>query len=387
MPRRTLKKRKDGRYEAKIYLGLDENRKKIYKSIYGNTPKEVYDKETELRAKMKKGIDIMSLDDSFSQWADRLCELKETELTDSEHATFKFRCTYFTENIGYLPLKDVSQINLQPLINGLLKRNPSTGKPSSKRTIERYLSVASQVFEYAIENRAADFNPCKYVRIPKAAKTTERRALTKEERIRIEEMPHRAQLAAMLMMYSGLRRGEATALLWSDIDFTNKTISVTKSYDFKECALKEPKTESGKRIVSIPQKLVDYLSTVERKSPYVLTTADGRMMTGAAWKSMWDSYMCDLSLEYGALQNRKKNNPYGIMITIEPFTPHCLRHTFCTLMYEAGIDVLTAREQMGHSDVKTTLAIYTHLDKLHKAKNISKMDEYLSESNNLKANL
>ena len=69
---------------------LMKTEKKIYKSIYGNTPKEVYDKETELRTKMKKGIDIMSLDDSFSQWADRLCELKETELTDSEHATFKF---------------------------------------------------------------------------------------------------------------------------------------------------------------------------------------------------------------------------------------------------------------------------------------------------------
>lgn len=377
MPRRTLKKRKDGRYEAKIYLGLDENRKKIYKSIYGNTPKEVYDKETELKAKMKKGIDIMSLEDSFAQWANRLCELKQTELNDSEYATFTFRCAYFTERIGYLALKDVSQINLQPLINDLLKRNPSTSKPSSKRTIERYLSVASQVFEYAIENRATDFNPCKYVKIPKAAKTAERRALTLEERIRIEEMPHRAQLAAMLMMYSGLRRGEATALLWSDIDFTNKTISVTKSYDFKECELKEPKTESGKRIVSIPQKLVDYLSTIERKSPYVLTTADGRMMTDSAWKRMWDSYMCDLNEKYGTL-HQNKFSPHRI-ITIEPFTPHCLRHTFCTLMYESGVDVLTAREQMGHSDVKTTLAIYTHLDKLHKTKNISKMDEYLSK--------
>lgn len=378
MPRRTLKKRKDGRYEAKIYLGLDENQKKIYKSIYGNTPKEVYDKEAELRAKMKKGIDIMSLDDSFSQWATRLCELKQTELTDSEYATFRFRCDYFAENIGYLPLKDVSQINLQPLINNLLKRNPSTNKPSSKRTIERYLAVASQVFEYAIENRATDFNPCKYVKIPKAAKTTERRALTAEERIRIEETPHRAQLAAMLMMYSGLRRGEATALLWSDIDLKNKTISVTKSYDFKDFELKEPKTESGKRIVSIPQKLADYLSTIERKSLYVLTTADGRMMTDSAWKSMWDSYMCDLNEKYGTFK-QSKFNPHRI-ITIEPFTPHCLRHTFCTLMYESGVDVLTAREQMGHSDVKTTLAIYTHLDKLHKAKNISKMDEYLSKA-------
>jgi integrase len=46
-------------------------------------------------------------------------------------------------------------------------------------------------------------------------------------------------------------------------------------------------------------------------------------------------------------------------------------------MYEAGIDVLTAKEQMGHSDERTTLSIYTHLDRQHKKKNISKLDEYL----------
>ena len=48
---------------------------------------------------------------------------------------------------------------------------------------------------------------------------------------------------------------------------------------------------------------------------------------------------------------------------IEPFTPHQLRHTFCTLMYFAGVDVLTARDQMGHKDISVTLGIYTSLDK------------------------
>lgn len=45
----------------------------------------------------------------------------------------------------------------------------------------------------------------------------------------------------------------------------------------------------------------------------------------------------------------------------------------------AGVDALTAKEQLGHSDIKTTLNIYTHLDKEHKVKNINKLDDYLSE--------
>ena len=54
-----------------------------------------------------------------------------------------------------------------------------------------------------------------------------------------------------------------------------------------------------------------------------------------------------------------------------------LRHTFCTMLYFAGVDVLTAQQQMGHSDAKTTLGIYTHLDSIHKRKQMSKLDDYL----------
>ena len=264
------------------------------------------------------------------------------------------------------------------LVNEVFKCNPTTHKPSAKRTVERYLSAASAVFEYAIENRAVDFNPCRYVKIPKAAKTSERRALTTEERKWVEEMPHRAQLPAMLMMYSGLRKGEVTALLWSDIDFNNKTITVNKSFDFKQCKIKSPKTASGVRVVSVPDKLIDFLKEQPKTSVLVVTGANGQRMTETAWKRLWESYINDLNLKYGkAINKRNKFDPKGNIMTIEPFTPHCLRHTFCTIMYEAGIDVLTAKEQMGHSDVKTTLSIYTHLDKVYKKKNISKLDEYL----------
>lgn len=378
MPKRTLKQRSDGRYEAKIYLGLDEKNRKKYKTVYGKTPAEVEEKEREIRSKLQKGIDIMSIKDSFASWSLRLYEVKSVELTDSELQTFKYRCEYFCAEIGYLPLKDISQVNLQPIVNRLYAENPTTGKKSSKRTIERYISAVSQIFEYAIENRATEFNPCKYIKIPRDAKVGERRALTPQERQWVDNTPHRAQTAAMLMMYSGLRRGEATALLWSDIDFDARTITVTKSFDFKQCEIKTPKTEAGYRTVSVPKKLIDYLKSVERTGLYVLTTADGRMMTSAAWKSMWDSYMLEISQRYGnAIEKRKKYDPRGIPILTDIFTPHCLRHTFCTIMYEAGIDVMTAKEQMGHSDVKTTLAIYTHLDKTHKMRNISKLDAYL----------
>ena len=67
-------------------------------------------------------------------------------------------------------------------------------------------------------------------------------------------------------------------------------------------------------------------------------------------------------------------------MAIETFTPHQLRHTFCTLMYFAGVSVLTARDQMGHKDISVTLGIYTALDKKFKKKKINRLDAYLKKA-------
>lgn len=68
-------------------------------------------------------------------------------------------------------------------------------------------------------------------------------------------------------------------------------------------------------------------------------------------------------------------------MVIPHFTAHWLRHTFCSLLYMAGIDVVTAKEQMGHADIKTTLAIYTHLDAQYKKNTMEKLDAFLEETN------
>ena len=65
---------------------------------------------------------------------------------------------------------------------------------------------------------------------------------------------------------------------------------------------------------------------------------------------------------------------------IEPFTAHCLRHTYASMLYKAGVDVLTAKAQLGHADVKTTLQIYTHLDSQYKRSSMDRLDGYLNKS-------
>lgn len=120
---------------------------------------------------------------------------------------------------------------------------------------------------------------------------------------------------------------------------------------------------------------------------YVVHNRFGKIMTQSAWKRLWESYLAALNLKYGYTDEEKAeenitsvHNPEGLEMRIEPFTGHQLRHTFCTLMYLAGVDILTARDQMGHKDIETTLQIYTHLDKMYKRKSMGKLDEYLCQS-------
>ena len=113
--------------------------------------------------------------------------------------------------------------------------------------------------------------------------------------------------------------------------------------------------------------------------------AQGKMHTESSWVRMWESYLSELNIRYGDFSQylkkpKSKFDPGGVPFVIPRITPHWLRHTYATMLYFAGVDVLTAKEQLGHADAHTTLQIYTHLDKIHKRKAMSKLDEYLSKA-------
>lgn len=376
MPKKSNKKRDDGRIAVQVYLGIVDGKRK-YKTVYGQTQKEANEKAQEIKARLGKGLAFNS-GDTFAKWADYWLLLKETEVSKNQYNTILSRVSYWKENLGSAEIIKLRPIDLQPIVNELAKCNPRTGNPTAKKTLSSYVQILTAIFDYCIDNRVIDFNPASRLKIPNSAPKEERRGLTSEERQRIVEFEHRGKPAMMLLLFSGLRRGEATALLWSDIDFKKHTISVTRSYDFKQRTFKTPKNGKS-RTVSVPSVLIDYLKTLPKKSTFVLTNKHGEMMTESSWKRLLESYLCDMNLKYGKFAKTvKKFSPEKIPFVIEPFTLHCLRHTFCTMMYEAGVDILVAQKQMGHSDVKTTLAIYTHLEQEHKQNNISKLDEYIS---------
>lgn len=148
------------------------------------------------------------------------------------------------------------------------------------------------------------------------------------------------------------------------------------------------------RLISIPDVLVDFLKTVKRKS-LIVCTRNGEMITESGFRRMWESYMSILNEKYRDFRTdkdtKKKNGekksrlaPGDLPTKINKFTPHQLRHTYAPLPYKAGVDVLTAKDQLGHSDIKTTLNIYTHLDSIYKQHNMNKLNGYLNGQNQVR---
>ena len=378
------KKRADGRYRAQIYLGRDENGRRRYKDVYAKSPSELKEKETAVRLQLGRGLDVLSQRDSFSTWADDWLRLKEKEeITCRQMDNYRRAVKLWKEELHGYEIGQVRADDIERVLIDLSDRG------LSPRTINLYRSAIRQILRRAV-GRVIPTNPEEQVHLTSVGRKEEqRRALTEEEQRWIWDTPHRAQPVAIIMMLSGLRRGELAALTWDDVDLRNRTITVNKVIEYDSNGVPNlrhiTKSAAGMRTVDIPQRLADYMSKMPRDSLLVIHSAHGKVMTESAWKKLWQSYMKELNKKYGTRTpddmrriESGKPGPKTLDMTIPNITMHWLRHTFCTLLYLAGVDVVQACAQMGHADVSTTLRIYTHLDANHKRKSVDKLDAYLA---------
>ena len=156
------------------------------------------------------------------------------------------------------------------------------------------------------------------------------------------------------------------------MDLNAGTINVNKAVDVSSNlpVIKPPKTKAGYRKVFIHPILVKYLKNLKKirakKSELVCPSLDGDMYTATSWRVGWNCYMQDLDIKYGSDKKRKsKYDRFRTEKTIDIFTPHCLRHTFGSMLNAAGVNIKTIQTQMGHADIRTTMNRYVHNDEEH----------------------
>lgn len=321
----------------------------------------------------------------FSEWAEVWMKRNLVSVAYGRKIATQSQMQHLNEFIGNIPISKVKMMDLDELLIDRATINPNTGKPMSKSYLKEICRVAKAVFQYAIFNCDDPFlNPAEKLSVPKNAPTKKVRALTEAEQRWVFEMPHRIRCGSLLMLFCGLRSGELLALTWNDIDFEKKSVTVNKTASKSASNRFQIKhsTKNGKtRIVPIPDLIIPELMKYNnsRTSIYITHQKDGRLHTPSSWKKLWESYLKNLNRIYGLKSKKSKYDPAGLSFVIDKINPHMLRHTYATMLYNAGVDVLTASKLLGHSDIQTTLKIYTELREQTMLKSIEKYEDYLCD--------
>lgn len=212
-------------------------------------------------------------------------------------------------------------------------------------TCEKIHAVTSAIFKFAIRSGYIKENPASVAGGPEIKKNRIINYWTLDEFKQfltvVDDDMHYALF--MTLYYSGMRKGEARALLWSDIDFENGTISITKT-EYKRF-IQTPKTASSIRTIHMPQhvmRLLDRLKTSRKAQP-------NYSVFGEYTTSIAESVLTRAFHRYVKESDVKK-------IRIHDF-----RHSHASYLINKGIIASVVAARLGHSDVSTTLNIYSHL--------------------------
>ena len=351
MPRKRKGERADGRILIRLDIGRRENGKRIQKCFYGKTRAEAERKKAEYIARTTgKGFNPSI---TLQQWIaeyQRIYPSKANPLYAAQNAVPYNR---LRAALGNRLLSAIREADLQLFINSLQNYSAST--------IAKQMQVTKAVFAKARRNKLIADNPAEELTAPNGTRGTHR-ALTQAE---VETVLHSWQnvysgLWIMVMLFAGLRRGEMLALDWQDVNMRQRTLTVRQvGVILRNRVIVEQrtKTHAGARIIPIGAPLFDALATVPpaRRSGFVCLSARLQPLTETA-------------VRRGVQMFIKKT---GVQ-----FRCHDLRHTFCTFLFDGGVDVKTAAYLMGHSDISVTMRIYTHLSEERKNRSSAALLQY-----------
>ena len=370
-----MKKEKNGLYRKNLVLGKKQDGSYIRKSVYGKTKHELEQKIQEITQQLNHGIQVWENSRTFRELANIWYDQYTTEAGESwRYGQAQLIKKYLIPALGEMRICDLRQLHLQTVVSTMARN----GLASSY--IKKVKQIAVNIMQVAVESDLIMRNPFSTVKVPRKDPTP-RRALTESEIALITQnwRGHNFGPMAMIMLYAGLRKGEAIALKWENIDFERRIIKVRQAArNFKNVrTIKEPKTKAGIRDVPIPNVLLPVLMEIRKPSGYLFTNTDGGVLSDTSFKRQWDSFMSHLNICAGG-QNGAGPHIHRVVV-IDRITAHMLRHTYATILFDANVDVKSAQKFLGHSDVEVTLSVYTHLTKYKEDKAIEALNNHLDE--------
>lgn len=365
--RQHLKRRSDGRYACR------------YRDqwFYGDTELEALEAR-ELYKKRVKEIPVSKI--TVGQYAAQWLNLYKHDVSDKCFNDYAKQLDVLVAVIGS---KTFDAVTVDDAARVYLHY-----EGYSQSTIKRSRMLFISLFETAIENDMCRKNPFKSKSAqPPRGTEGSHRALTAEEDQLILSVPADFRLPVLVMRYAGLRRGEMLALdIDRDVDFEKGTIRVRQAvrYDSNQPIIATPKTKAGDRTVP----LFDILRhELEGHHGLVARSAAGTMMSEAAFSSAWARYINQMETAINGCHKRwygKKKEHAGV--DLPPWKefnvrPHDLRHSYATMIRDAGVDMSVAIAWMGHADEKMILKVYDHITESRLQDGIQRVENTVRSQN------
>jgi integrase len=271
------------------------------------------------------------------------------------------------DDLGGQRLSDVRRGDLQGLVDRLL------GKGLSASKVRNVVVALRVVYRRAIEHDEVAFNPTTGLRLPNGHKPRNRAATATEAATLLAAIPESDRVLWATAFYAGLRRGELRGLRWEDVDLAAGVIHVRRGWDDVVGEV-EPKSRKWTRTVPITALLRDYL--VELKTR---TGRDGRDLVfgQTAARPFTPNNVRRHAAKAWNAENAKRAKR-----RLDPLVPiglHECRHTFVSLMHDAGLSLERIGDYVGHSSTYMTDR-YRHLMEGHEAEAARMLDEYLARA-------
>lgn len=308
------------------------------KTVYGKTAAEAEAKKKAFLDAVRAAVRVDEQGRSVSSWVQEWLDVyKRPHVSDKRMQAIKYEVNRINDAIGIKQLKTVTQADLQRIVNSRIGL--------SQDAIRRTAGTIKAVFRAAVQNRLIQFSPAEGLTIP-SGPTGSHRALAQREIdvvIKAAQTGHRFGVAAMLMLFAGLRKGEAADFHSRDIAGSEIIITRSVAYVVNQGEVKEPKNAAGRRAVPIMPPLAPFLDSLDG---YAIPRKGNGTLSLTALRNAYNSFIRLCS-----------------QIAGKPFTFRChdLRHTYATMLYDAGVDIKTAQRWLGHASPTLTMRLYTHL--------------------------
>lgn len=328
--------RKDGRYQASY---VDDDGKRHF--VYDRDPEGLYNKMQTIN---------QPKDPTFAEIADAWENIRFPLLAYKTQEAYKAPLKRLVTHFGTALLKDITAAQIQAYITDISRRG------YARRTVQMSLDILRMIFVQGILHGVIRYNPVDAVSIPNGLATAHRDMPTDAELQTVKNsIDAPFGLFAVLCLYTGLRRGEALALRYADIDRSTMTITVNKAVEFvgNQPQIKTPKTAAGNRTVV----LLDPLAAVLPDGDGYIFSDGGKLLTKIQYRRRWQKYLTATGLS---------------------ITAHQLRHGYATILYEAGIPDKDAQELLGHSNITVTRNVYTHIRQSRKDDITQQLNQFVN---------